>query len=209
MKLDFFSDTHKKHHKLTFNGGEILFFCGDLSSRGNLTDIKKFAEFVSKLPYLYKVIIAGNHDFCFENELKEEAEKIFLDHGLIYLNDQSISLLGLNIHGSPITPWFHDWAFNRLRGEVIKRHWEMIPDQTDVLITHGPPYGILDQCYHGERVGCVDLLDRVLKVKPTIHAFGHIHEQYGVIEQDGVKFINACNLNESYQVVNPVVEILI
>jgi len=209
MKLDFFSDTHKKHHKLTFNGGEILFFCGDLSSRGSLNDIKKFAEFVSKLPYLYKVIIAGNHDFCFENELKSDAEKLFLDNGLIYLNDQSISLLGLNIHGSPITPWFHDWAFNRQRGDAIKQHWELIPEQTDILITHGPPFGILDRCYHGEQVGCVDLLNRVLHVKPKIHAFGHIHEQYGVIEREGIKFINACNLNESYQVVNPVVEILI
>ena len=104
-------------------------------------------------------------------------------------------------------PWFHDWAFNRKRGEVIRKHWELIPHDIDVLITHGPPQGILDLCFHGERVGCSDLLEFVKKIKPRVHAFGHIHESYGSLEIDKTIFINACNLNESYMVAHPPIDI--
>jgi Icc-related predicted phosphoesterase len=209
MKLTFFSDTHKKHDKLQFAGGDVLVFCGDLTSRGKLTDVESFAQFVAKLDYKNKIVIAGNHDFCFENQDSVNAEKIFDNHGLIYLNDSGIEIDGIKFWGSPIQPWFHDWAFNKKRGEEIKKHWDLIPKDTDVLITHGPPFGILDLCYHGDRVGCSDLLNVVQKIKPRVHAFGHIHECYGVIEQDGTKFVNACNLNEKYIVSNPPIDLVL
>jgi Icc-related predicted phosphoesterase len=207
MKLAFYSDTHRKHDKVSFNNGDFLFYCGDLTSRGSISDVEKFAKHMATLDYKYKIAIAGNHDFCFENEQKLDAERIFKDYEIIYLNDSGITLEGLNIWGSPIQPWFHDWAFNRARGEDIRTHWELIPPNTDVLLTHGPPMGILDKCYHGARVGCEELLKKVLEVKPRIHAFGHIHEEYGILEQHGITFINACNLNESYKVINPIIEI--
>ena len=207
MNLTFFSDTHKKHNKLTFSGGDVLIFCGDLSSRGSLEDVEKFARYVGNLDYRFKIAIAGNHDFCFENEKKAEAENIFKQFGLIYLNDSGVEIDGRFFWGSPIQPWFHDWAFNRKRGAEIKRHWDMIPTHTDVLITHGPPYGIMDLCHHGERVGCEDLLRCVLELKPAIHAFGHIHEGYGIEKKGETLFVNACNLDEKYKVVHPPIDV--
>jgi Icc-related predicted phosphoesterase len=192
---------------LNFRGGDVLVFCGDLSSKGSLEDVAAFAEFVSRLDYKEKIIIAGNHDFCFENSNKQMAQKILQDHQLIYLEDSGVELQGINFWGSPIQPWFHDWAFNRQRGDEIQKHWDLIPANTDVLITHGPPFGILDLCHHGERVGCLELLKTVEKIKPRIHAFGHIHEAYGTTQIDKTLFVNACNLNEKYKLTNPPIDI--
>jgi Icc-related predicted phosphoesterase len=207
MKLTFFSDTHRNHDKLQFNGGDVLVFCGDLTSRGSLADVESFANFTSKLDYQHKVVIAGNHDFCFENQERALAERIFKDHGLIYLNDSGVEINGVKFWGSPIQPWFHNWAFNRARGEAIKKHWDLIPNDIDILITHGPPAGVLDLCHHGERVGCADLLMSVAAIKPRVHAFGHIHECYGTVEIGKTLFVNACNLNEKYLVTNPPIDI--
>ena len=108
--------------------------------------------------------------------------------------------------GPPITPWFHDWAFNRTRGRNIRKHWEHIPSDVDVLITHGPPLGILDETMHGECVGCEDLLEKINTVKPKYHIFGHIHEGYGSISKNGTHFINASILDAGYVIRNkPVV----
>ena len=207
MKITFFSDTHTKHDKVKFSEGDIVIFCGDLTRRGDLAEVKEFSEFIKKLNYRYKIVIAGNHDFSFEDNRKEAAEDIFLKDGIIYLNDSGIEIEDLKFWGSPIQPWFHDWAFNRARGEQIRKHWELIPKNTDILITHGPPFGILDLCVHGERVGCSDLLDIVKEIKPKIHAFGHIHESFGTLKIDETLFVNACNLNEKYQLAFPPIDI--
>ena len=207
MKLTFFSDTHTKHEKIQFPGGDVLVFCGDLTRRGDLSEVQSFSKFVSNLNYQHKIVVAGNHDFSFEDHRKEAAEEYFLKNGIIYLNDSGIEIDGVKFWGSPIQPWFHDWAFNRARGEEIMKHWDLIPHDTDVLITHGPPFGILDLCHHGERVGCHDLLAVVKKINPRVHAFGHIHESYGTIKIDETLFINACNLNERYEFAFPPINI--
>ncbi len=207
MKITFFSDTHNRHKKIKFNGGDVLVFCGDLTHRGELSQVKDFSHFVKNLDYQYKIVIAGNHDFCFDDERKATAEEYFSDDGLIYLNDSGLDIDGIKFWGSPIQPWFHDWAFNRTRGVEIKRHWDLIPTDTDVLITHGPPFGILDLCFHGERVGCNDLLEAVMKIKPKIHAFGHIHEGHGTLKIDNTLFVNACNLDEKYLPAYPAIDV--
>lgn len=178
-----------------------------LKNKGELSQVEDFAKFVKKLDYKYKIVIAGNHDFCFEDQRKEKAEEYLTDAGLIYLNDSAIEIEGIKFWGSPIQPWFNDWAFNRARGAEIKKHWDLIPIDTDVLITHGPPFGILDLCAHGERVGCNDLLDAVIKIGPRIHAFGHIHEGYGTLRVDKTLFVNACNLDERYIPAHPSIDI--
>ena len=109
----------------------------------------------------------------------------------------------IKIWGSPITPWHFDWAFNKKRGKEIAKHWSLIPPETDLLITHGPPYSILDQVVNERPVGDRDLLKRVMELKPKVHVFGHIHESYGKIRKEGCLFINACNVNEQYNLVNP------
>lgn len=202
MKLTIISDTHSKHGAVKLQSGDVLIHCGDISKKGSLEDIKNFSEFIKEQDFSHKIVIAGNHDFCFEDERKSEAEEILRENGIIYLNDSGVEIDGVKFWGSPIQPEFFDWAFNRKRGEDIKKHWDLIPNDTDVLITHGPPFEILDECANGQKVGCEDLLNKIHNLKIKIHAFGHIHEGYGIKVQNGVTFVNACILNKNYKVKN-------
>ncbi len=208
MKLTFISDTHSLHDRLPPLGcGDVLIHCGDFTGRGDLSDTQAFASFMAAQAFTHKIVVAGNHDECFEDQRRQEAERCLHGHGLIYLNDSGINIDGIRFWGSPIQPEFFNWAFQRKRGADIRPHWEMIPTATDVLITHGPPFGILDLCEHGGRAGCEDLLERVQIIRPQIHACGHIHEGYGMLEVGGTIFINACNLDERYRVRNPPVTV--
>ena len=118
------------------------------------------------------------------------------------MNDSGVTIHGINIWGSPITPWFYDWAFNRERGVEINKHWKLIPKNTDILITHGPPSGILDLVNADRTVGCEDLLKRINSIKPKVHVFGHIHEAYGSEVSGYTKFINSSILDEHYEIKN-------
>lgn len=208
MKLVFISDTHGKHSQLAIPEGDVLIFCGDMSVRGTLNEVENFSQWLKRQIHPHKIVIAGNHDFSFEDKSKNaEAIGLIEDASAIYLNDSGVEIKGIKFWGSPIQPWFYNWAFNRMRGLEIKEHWELIPTNTDVLITHGPPFGILDKIKSGERVGCEELLIKVQEIKPRIHAFGHIHESYGTREQGGIKFINASNLSVDYKKINPPVVI--
>mmetsp|Transcript_978 Transcript_978/g.4165 ORF Transcript_978/g.4165 Transcript_978/m.4165 type:complete len:174 (-) Transcript_978:1794-2315(-) len=126
--------------------------------------------------------------------------------GVEYLRDSSIDVEGYHIYGSPWSPVFHDWAFNLRRGAECAEAWEKIPQQTDVLITHGPPLGIGDHCRSHLRAGCVDLLREVLgRVKPLVHMFGHIHEDPGIFEccSSQTRFVNASTCTLRYRPANP------
>ena len=125
-----------------------------------------------------------------------------IPESVIYLNDSGVTIEGINIWGSPVTPWFYNWAFNRHRGEEILKHWELIPANTNVLMTHGPVLGIHDSVINGEHVGCRDLLEKVKEIKPAFHVCGHIHEGWGKAKKGVTSFINACILNDSYELVN-------
>lgn len=203
MKIVAISDSHGQHHSLKqLPPGDMLIHAGDVSSRGGLAAVTNFLIWFSKQDYKYKIFIAGNHDFLFERETTEFIKSL-IPKDVIYLNDSGIEIEGINIWGSPVQPWFHDWAFNRMRGDDIQKHWDLIPTNTDILITHGPPMKVLDITVHGHKhVGCQNLMDAIQKVKPKVHIFGHIHEAYGVEEQDGIKFINASVLNLQYELVN-------
>jgi Icc-related predicted phosphoesterase len=110
-----------------------------------------------------------------------------------YLIDDMVTVEGLNIYGSPWQPTFFDWAFNLDRGAPLKEKWDLIPSTgVDILVTHGPPMGILDKVYDGERVGCEELAKAVKeRIKPRLHVFGHIHEEAGRLDQDGIIYVNA------------------
>lgn len=207
MKLTFISDTHSEHEQLNLGVGDILFHCGDFTKRGEIKELERFAEYMGKQKFRYKVFIAGNHDFCFENENKTQAEKLLEENGIIYLNDSMIEIEGIKIWGSPVQPWYFDWAFNRHRGEEIKKHWDLIPENIDILLIHGPPHGIMDRTHKGEIVGCEELLLALNRIKPKILAFGHIHECYGVQEYNHIKMINACLVDLKHNVVNSPISI--
>src|SRR5690606_5599340 len=148
---------------------------------------------------------AGNHDFFFEETDLKKIRRIIRKE-IIYLNDSSIEIKDVKFWGSAITPCFNNWAFNRNRGAEIKKHWDLILNDTDVLITHGPPFGILDETVYGKRTGCEELLLRVYHVKPKFHIFGHIHEDYGSFTKGETTFVNASVMDDWYEMKNkPVV----
>ncbi|MEM7036058.1 MAG: metallophosphatase domain-containing protein [Bacteroidota bacterium] len=204
MRIVFLSDTHGKHKQIDVPAGDLLVHAGDISGRGLPWQVREFMEWFGAQPHTHKVMIAGNHDFLAETE--PETFRAMVPDNVIYLENEGVEIEGLKIWGSPITPWFHDWAFNVHRGPDIARVWEKMPDKIDLLITHGPPHGILDKVVTGEPVGCKELLKRVSEVKPTIHVFGHIHEARGEALIGPVHYINASNLNMEYEVAHaPVV----
>lgn len=202
MKIVIISDTHGQHEKLALSPADMIIHAGDVSSRGKRNEVVEFIAWFHQLNFKYKIFVAGNHDFFFESATREEISSI-TPKDIIYLNDESISIDGINIWGSPITPWFYDWAFNRYRGKDIDRHWQKIPVETDIVVTHGPVEGILDRTTSGDHVGCSDLKRKISEVKPRLHVCGHIHEAYGMYEKDGTKFINASVLDERYRLKNP------
>lgn len=205
MKFVAISDTHGKHDNLILPPGDMLIHAGDISMKGEEKEVVAFFDWLSQQPFKYKVLIAGNHDFYFEREPEECILKLLPDN-VIYLNDSMATVEGFTIWGSHITPWFFNWAFNRHRGDPIRRHWELIPLGIDILLTHGPAFRILDTNTKGQHTGCKDLRLRITDVKPRVHVFGHIHEAYGRVQKPDTLFINASVLNEKYELVNrPVV----
>ena len=201
MQTTLISDTHSQHNQLNLKGGDILIHAGDVCNRGTESEVLQFLEWFAKQNYTHKVFIAGNHDWFFEQASAEYVESI-IPKGVHYLNDSGICVNGINIWGSPVQPTFYDWAFNRNRGEAINKHWQIIPHNTDILITHGPAFGILDQTQEGRHVGCDDLLLKIKEIKPKIHVFGHIHEAHGIREIDGTTFVNASVLDIRYNMTN-------
>lgn len=202
------SDTHGCHRSLKLPKGDIIIHAGDVSRSGRSAEVIDFLDWFAKLNFRHKIFIAGNHDFLFEHAHPDVIRKM-IPKGVTYLNDAIVEIQGLKIWGSPITPWFNNWAFNRDRGNEIKEHWNLIPDDTDILITHGPPLGILDETMYGQRAGCEDLLKRIEAVKPKYHIFGHIHEDYGTFKKPETTFINASVLDNWYNLRNEPVTIVI
>lgn len=204
MKITFISDTHNKHRYLTSKGmgnilgsGDVLVHAGDCTSMGKSHEIKEFLDWFSNTDFKHKIFIAGNHDFGFE--LNHDIAPEYKEKGVHYLFDSSIEIDGVKFYGSPWQPEFYNWAFNLPRGEKLAEKWAMIPGNTDILITHGPAYGMLDHTITGQQVGCVDLFHRIMEVKPKIHVCGHIHWAYGQKSFNEVEFLNASVLNERYE----------
>jgi Icc-related predicted phosphoesterase len=203
MRLVLLSDTHTFHNQVQVPDGDVLCHIGDMGLRGNISEILPCLEWLNAQPHEHVVAIAGNHDFAFEKWpeiMKESLGRIR------YLENTGVRIDGKTFYGSPVTPWFLDWAFNIARGAAIKRYWDEIPKGLDVLLTHGPPHGILDQAAphkHSECLGCEELFEAVEGKSPVIHAFGHIHGGYGQAQfGSGTKFFNCSAVNEAYKVVN-------
>lgn len=149
-------------------------------------------------------MIAGNHDFCFQKH-PEESRGILSDAGIIYLEDEAIELHGIKFYGIPWTPQFGNWAFMG-NEDFLSRKWAQVPMDTDVIISHGPPRGILDITEEGERTGSIIHRHMVRSIRPKLNVFGHIHECYGRERHFGTDYINASLVNRQYEMVNaPVV----
>jgi Icc-related predicted phosphoesterase len=202
-KIVCLSDTHNCHEQIIVPDGDILIHAGDATIRGTIDEIVFFNEWFANLPHPHKIFVAGNHDWLFETN--NRYARTLLDSSIHYLQDSPVEIEGIKFYGSPYQPRFFDWAFNLMRGAELAEKWKLIPEDTDVLITHGPPFGILDEvprAYWIENTGCEELRKRVEIVRPKLHIFGHIHCTYGATEKFGVKFINASNCDESYEPTN-------
>jgi Icc-related predicted phosphoesterase len=199
LTLVLISDTHRQHREITVPEGDILIHAGDITGHGDIRDVEDFDDWLASLPHSHKLVIAGNHDFCFEKQ--PEQSRGVLRHAT-YLQDEAVSLAGLRFFGSPWQPEFFDWAFNLPRGTLLKEKWDKIPTNTDVLITHGPPRGHGDRTSDGRHEGCDDLLDAIRRIKPRLHVFGHIHEDYGVTMEGPTTLVNASTCTLSYQPAN-------
>lgn len=216
------SDTHGKIEgsKLHMPPGDVLLHAGDFTQKGHMNEIQKFNSYLGALPYKVKVVIAGNHDLTFDDNITEASLRTFgvqkstvesylSERGLksvkqmltsaIYLEDSLVTVCGIKIYGAPWQPVFCDWGFNLKRGEDILKKWQTIPADLDILMTHGPPVGHGDLTGGNNNVGCVELLNTVQKrVKPKFHVFGHIHEGYGVTSDGYTTFINASTCTRRY-----------
>jgi Icc-related predicted phosphoesterase len=180
--------------------GDILIHAGDATIRGTIDEIVFFSDWFARLPHRHKIFVAGNHDWLFQ--INNRLARTLLDDEIIYLQDSMVEIEGLKIYGSPWQPWFFDWAFNLPRGAPLAEKWKLIPGDTEVLITHGPPFGILDFPPGETSVGCEMLRLRVEEIRPKLHVFGHIHHSYGTKEKFGVKFVNASICDEAYEPTN-------
>lgn len=219
MRIVCISDTHEQHTSIEeIPECDLLIHAGDITGRGSLTRLKDFNFWLGTLTQCKnKVVIAGNHDFCFERPPDRHYARGYMTN-CIYLEDSGIEIGGLKIWGSPQSPWFWDWAFGPHRGEPIRKFWRLIPKDTDILISHGPPLGYGDRVWVdrsvrelGPRVGCKDLLKTVEEIKPRLHVFGHIHEDPGTWDHlwgDNwetcklTTFVNASTCDGDYRPVN-------
>lgn len=220
MRLVCISDTHNLHGKLDIPDGDVLIHAGDWTGTGTQKQVISFIRWFADQPHKHKVLIAGNHEvtldlpfyqthwhsFHARNPLpsKDIKNYVLREPDIHYLENSSIMIEGFKFYGSPCQPEFGGWAFGATRGLPIRAIWSSIPSDTDVLITHGPPYGYGDELAIGERVGCKDLLEEVVcRVRPKVHVYGHIHEGYGTYDVEGIKLINPASCNEHYKVINP------
>jgi predicted phosphodiesterase len=195
VRLVLLSDTHSKHGRIAVPAGDVLIHAGDSTKRGTPEQLREVAEFIAAQPHAHKIVIAGNHDFGLQHD-PALGRALFGD---AYLCDAEAVLGGVRVWGSPWQPWFYDWAFNLQRGAELREKWDLIPAGIDVLVTHGPPHGILDHTAMGEDVGCEELASAVLRVRPRLHVFGHIHEAYGTMRVGETLYVNASTCTLAYQ----------
>jgi len=201
IKICAFSDSHGTHRKLKIPKCDILIFCGDagITSYDKLED---FDSWLYELPAKHIIFVAGNHDTFLEQIGRDDCKLFFTN--AIYLENESVQIEGIKFWGSPYSKIFNNWSF-MASDDYLAHIWEYIPENTDILISHGPAFGILDQV-GWKNEGSHSLRDRVDEIKPKIHICGHIHECYGFFKREFTEHINASILDGAYNFVNEPIE---
>jgi Icc-related predicted phosphoesterase len=188
MRIVAVADTHGYEDELeAIPEGDLFIHAGDLLLRGSLDELQRAVSWLRRLPHRHKVVIAGNHDWCFARD--PSVARQTLGDVATYLEDAATTIEGVRLWGSPWQPEFFGWAFNLPRGPALRERWERIPEDLGILITHGPPRGIGD-LVGGEHAGCDDLLAAVRRARPALHLFGHIHEAGGLWRDGASVFAN-------------------
>ncbi|MDR1895524.1 MAG: metallophosphatase domain-containing protein [Prevotellaceae bacterium] len=196
MQIVFLSDTHNQHSALAnLPAADMIIHAGDISMAGSAAEVMDFIDWFDSLDYQYKLFIAGNHDYCLDGKARERLQK-FLPSNMHYLYNSGVEIEHIKFWGIPFL------ISCELRIANYRSALENIPRDTDVLITHRPPFGILDKSANIQ-YGCPDLLQTVQRICPRYHLFGHVHDACGIYKpQNGATFINGAILNENYQLAN-------
>ena len=204
MKIVAISDTHQREVELPW--AHVLVHAGDACEVGSLDELDRFVAWFGSHPHPVKILVAGNHDWPFQ-VARKQAEEILKSSPsqITYLEDTGVRVNNKTFYGSPWQPEFCHWAFN-LSGPDLKPKWDRIPIGLDVLITHGPPYGIGDLSSWDNRIGCRHLRERLKQVCPRYHVFGHNHAGYGSYRLGSTNCFNVSTCNERYEAKNPAVE---
>ncbi len=206
MKIIHVSDTHGIFSQINMPNGDLLIHSGDWTNVGSIKEIIQFNAALGKIKDKFKhgiILVPGNHDWLAERD--PSLCRTLLTNATVLI-DQEITIEDIRIYGSPHSPAFCNWAFNLPRGPAIRSKWDMIPNGIDILITHGPPMGVRDWVMRQngviEHLGCEELLEAVLRVRPQFHLFGHIHYANGCDTSIlGITFINSSICNEQYKAV--------
>lgn len=221
MKITCISDLHGELP--TLPGGDLLIICGDITAQDKVKQWYDFYEWLKVQNYEKKILVGGNHDVFLESciptslqeQLSKECGEDVTDKSHVYLRDSGTVYRGWNIWGTPWTKKFegmnHECTAFTKRSEIdLSEKFALIPDDTDILITHGPPFGILDKSHNEFRCGSHALSNRIEELKNLkIHCFGHIHEAYGKQISDDLKVLNInCSIMDwRYNPTNKPVEI--
>lgn len=195
MKILHLSDTHGAHRRLLkLPDADIVVHSGDFCMIGEEKEALDFFNWFCDLPYRHKIFIAGNHDSCLYGATIDG-----LDSNVHYLCNSGIDIDGLKFYGVPM--FLEDCISSRQT-----RYYSSVPEDTDVLITHSPAYGILDldDSINGEFInyGSEEILESVMRIKPRLHLFGHVHRQYGMTEQNNIIFSNGAIMSDDYSKLN-------
>ncbi|CAI5452466.1 unnamed protein product [Caenorhabditis angaria] len=210
LKVVCISDTHEQLDKVEVPDGDVLIHAGDFTNSGKRDELIRFNNEMAAFPHKYKLVVAGNHELGFDKK-ENKSQRNANDQGqgtddgyelltnVTYLQDQSITIEGVHFFGSSYHP-LYGFPFYRDRRTEMPNCWKAVPNDTDVLITHTPPLGYLDQ-FGEERWGCKDLLYTVERIQPAFHIFGHVHERHGILSNNQTTFINAaqCSRNNLIQ----------
>jgi len=200
VKIVCISDTHQLHRDVDIPPSDLLIHAGDWTFFSKeISAVEDFNVWLGELGVRFgKVIVPGNHEFYLE---ADERRRALTDEATVLIG-QGTTVNGLNIWGSPVTP-LYGGAFGKMKPEDRTRHYASIPENTHVLVTHGPPYGILDGLPGtGIHEGCRELLTAVERIKPRLHIFGHVHSGYGVHTTEHTTFVNAALLGKHGDIAN-------
>lgn len=194
MRILHLSDTHNLHRELKdLPKADLIIHSGDISFSGEGKEVMDFIDWFTNLDYKYKIFIAGNHDFCLEEKDREIIQE-FLPKNCYYLDKSGVEIENIHFWG---LPFFFSDDISGMYDKSIKQ----IPFNTDILITHRPPFQILDIA--GKiNYGCTNLLKKVIDIKPKYHLFGHIHDSYGIFDNKTTIFANSSIVNDDYKISN-------
>ena len=205
MKLVIVSDTHGRHDELGILRGDVLIHCGD-SGNGfsrQSDDVDGLDAWFGRQEFERILCIGGNHDFDMQARAERGGPVL---RNAEYLQDQVHEYRGVRFYGSPWTPELVDWAYY-LDDDALRARWELIPNDVEILITHTPPYGVLDRNTAGRHCGCRELHNRLLDLHPRIHCFGHIHASAGTTYLNGTTYVNASMVNRRYEIAHQPIEL--